>query len=168
MSKLQELETFLQDQHPQIRYVTPSGPGYAELRQTFILDNPAAPLAIVRPQNAEDVASLVAFAVAADIDITVRTGGHDMYGRCFAQDALAIDMRDISYVKVDDTKPYAAIGGGTLAEDVATGLTEHKLVTPSSRHLFRWLCWMGNIRRVQSICWQLWHGHRSSNWSDDR
>ena len=130
MSKLQKFETFLQNQHPQIRYVTPPDPGYAELRQAFILDNPAVPLAIVRPQSAEDVASLVTFAVATGIDITVRTGGHDLYGRCFAQDALAIDMRDISYVRVDDTNSYAAIGGGTLAGELAEGLTEHNLVTP--------------------------------------
>ena len=74
--KLQELEAFLTGL-PQIKYATPSSPEYASLRRTFTLNNKAVPLAIARPQRAEDVAKLVKYAVSNGIDITVRGGGHE-------------------------------------------------------------------------------------------
>jgi len=75
-AKLQELEAFLTEL-PQIKYATPSSSEYASLRETFTLNNKAVPLAITRPQNAEDVAKLVRYSVSNGIDITVRGGGHE-------------------------------------------------------------------------------------------
>jgi FAD/FMN-containing dehydrogenase len=127
MSKAQKLQNFLEECH--IRYVNPSSPDYGELRQQYILDTPAVPLAIARPQSAQDVTRIVSYAVAEGIEITVRSGGHDLYGRCFAQDALAIDMRDIAFVDVDPTGSSATIGGGILAGSLATELAKQKLAT---------------------------------------
>lgn len=129
MSKLQRLEDYLQKHHPHIRYATPTSAEYEDLRKAYIIDNPAVPLAIVRPQSAEDAASLVRYAVSADIEINVRTGGHDPHGRCFVQDALAIDMRDIAFVRVADDKSSANIGGGVLTGDLIESLATHKLAT---------------------------------------
>lgn len=127
MGKVQKLQDFLRECH--IRYVDPSSPDYGELRQQYILDTPAVPLAIARPQTAHDVAQLVSYAVAEKIEITVRSGGHDLYGRCFAQDALAIDMRDIAFVDVDPTGVSVTIGGGILAGSLAADLAGRKLAT---------------------------------------
>jgi FAD/FMN-containing dehydrogenase len=127
MSKIQKLQDFLEKCH--VRYVSPSSPDYNELRQQYILDTPAVPLAIARPQSAQDVARIVSYAVAESIEITVRSGGHDLYGRCFVQDALAIDMRDIASVNVDPTGLSATIGGGILAGSLATELAKQKLTT---------------------------------------
>jgi FAD/FMN-containing dehydrogenase len=127
MSKVQKLQDFLEKCH--IRYVNPSSPDYSALRQQYILDTPAVPLAIARPQSAQDVTRIVSYAVAESIEITVRSGGHDLYGRCFAQGALAIDMRDIAFVNVDPSGLSATIGGGILAGSLATELAKKKLAT---------------------------------------
>lgn len=127
MSKVQKLCEYLAECH--IRYVKPSSPDYGEFRQQYILDTPAVPLGIARPQTAEDVARIVSYAVTESIEITVRSGGHDLYGRCFAQDALGIDMRDIAFVDVDSAGTSATIGGGILAGSLATELAKKNLAT---------------------------------------
>ena len=123
----QQLQQFLTASH--IRHALPSSPNYASLRQQYILDTPATPLAIARPQSAEDVSLIVSHAVASGIAVTVRSGGHDLYGRCFSDDALAIDMRDIAFVEVDADEKCARIGGGILAGELAERLAERKLAT---------------------------------------
>jgi hypothetical protein len=52
-----------------------------------------------------------------------------LYGRCFAQDVPALDIRDISFLCVAKDSSSATIGGGILTGDLATGLAAHKLVT---------------------------------------
>ncbi|KAI1878353.1 uncharacterized protein JN550_000535 [Neoarthrinium moseri] len=128
MSQRSSFETFMQ-QHSHIRYVTPDAPEYAILREAYILDSPAVPFAIVRPRDAEDVATLVSWATSEGVGITVRSGGHDLFGRCFAQDALAIDMRDIDFITVDSSGSSATIGGGILAFKLAEELSKHHLAT---------------------------------------
>ena len=127
MDKQQKLRDYLEECH--IRYVNPSSPGYSELRHQYILDTPAVPFGIARPQTAEDVARIVSYAVSEGIEISVRSGGHDLYGRAFAQDALAIDMRDIAFVDIDPAGTSATIGGGILAGSVATELAKRNLAT---------------------------------------
>ena len=56
------------------------------------------------------------------------------FGRYFAQDALAIDMRDISFVNVHPSKPLVIIGGGILAGSLAKKLSKHKLATAYGSH----------------------------------
>lgn len=129
-SQLATLETFL-GKHPHITYATPSSPNYASLRQIFTRDQQATPLAIVRPVSATDVSLLVKFAVSNSIKLTIRTGGHNLSGACFAQDALAIDMRDIAYVEIASDKKTARIGGGILQLDLATELEKDGLATPT-------------------------------------
>lgn len=128
MARYQNLQIFLAKNHPHIPLYTPSNPGFAELRKTYMCESPT-PLAIARPQSPEDVACLVRYAVDNDIDITVRAGGHDVHGRCFVEDALAIDLRDMAYVHIDESERSAAIGGGTLAGKLATELAKCGLVT---------------------------------------
>ena len=148
MVRIDKLQTFLREQLPHVRCATPTSPEYAELREAFMLDSPTVPLAIVRPHNAEDVAPLVRFAVTNDIGLTVRTGGHDLYGRCFAQDCLTIDMRDVSFVEIDQDKLSATIGGGTLAGEVAEALTEQKLATA-----------FGTVSSVGYVGWAIHGGY---------
>ena len=126
-AQLQQLQQFLTTS--QIPYAFPGFPEYKSLRQQYIQDTLATPLVITRPRSVEDVSVLVSYAVAANIAITVRSGGNDLYGRCFAEDALAIDMRDISYVEVSANKLSARIGGGILTGHLAEQLAKQKLAT---------------------------------------
>lgn len=140
-SKLESFEALL-SQHPHILYATPSSKNYEELREAYILDTSPVPLAIARPTSAEDVAVLVQHAVSQGVGISVRGGGHDLFGRCFATDALAIDMRDIAFVQVAEDRGSATIGGGVLATFLAAELGRHKLATAvGSAPTVGWVGW---------------------------
>lgn len=145
--QLASLETFLKS-HPNITYATPSSPNYDSLREIFCLDCKAVPLAIVRPQTAEDVSLLVKYAKSQGIKFVVRTGGHSLFGYSMADGAMTIDLRDISHVKVEEGKLSAKIGGGTLLGDIATQLLKHGLVTPT-----------GTVPSVGYVGWAIYGGY---------
>ncbi|EKD17010.1 uncharacterized protein L3040_000461 [Drepanopeziza brunnea f. sp. 'multigermtubi'] len=152
--KLVALQTFLDD-FPHITCVTPSSPNYTSLRHIFASDKEAIPLAIVRPKSAADVSLLIKFAVSNSIRITVRTGGHNLSGLCFAQDALTIDMRDIAYVDIAADKETVRIGGGIIQLDLALALDKEGLATP-----------MGTCVTVGHVGWATYGGYGpfSSHW----
>lgn len=120
----------LQDQNPSIKLYFPDSPNYEILKKTFIV-TPAKPAVIARPQSVEDVQALVRVCVDKDLDFAVRTGGHNCVGRALVQDALLIDMRDVSYVRLSEDKKTAKIGGGTLALPLLEELGKHGLITAS-------------------------------------
>lgn len=147
--KLSLLEDFLAHR-PGVTYVTPSSPNYPVERETYIADNPAVPLAIVRPQNANDVAALVSFSTSNGIDFVVRSGGHDVFGRSQVDGALTIDMRDINFVDATKNGSVAKIGGGILTLDLATKLSKYDLVTA-----------FGSIGSVGYVGWSSYGGYAS-------
>jgi len=126
--RLASLVSFLHG-YPTIQYATPNSPKYSNLRATYSLDNPAVPLAIVRPKNAEEVAATVRFARANGIKPVVRSGGNSLFGKSMIQGALIIDMRDIAYININDSKTSATIGGGILFSDLAEVLTKEGFAT---------------------------------------
>ncbi|KAG0652452.1 Gibberella pigment 3 [Hyphodiscus hymeniophilus] len=145
--RLTGLKAFLQG-HPEIQYATPTSSNYEALRKTYILDNPAVPLAIVRPQNAEDVAALVTYAKANGLRIAVRSGGNSLFGKSMVNDALIVDMRDIAYVKLNESKTLATVGGGIIMGDLANELTKQGLATA-----------MGTIPFVGFVGWSTYGGY---------
>jgi FAD/FMN-containing dehydrogenase len=110
--------------------VTSASPEYDSLRKGYIIDNPAKPVAIARPRNAEEVSAFVKAARSHNVKISVKTGGHDVAGRSVADGCLVIDMREIKTITVSADKKTATLGGGVLIGDVIKTLTPHKLVTP--------------------------------------
>jgi FAD/FMN-containing dehydrogenase len=145
--RLASLESFLQG-HPAIQYATPNSSNYSTLRATYSIDNPAVPLAIVRPQDAEDVAAIVSFARANEIKPVVRSGGNSLFWKSMIHDALIIDMRDINYVNIHDSKTSAAIGGGILFSDLVEHLTKEGLATA-----------VGTIPFIGYVGWSTYGGY---------
>jgi FAD/FMN-containing dehydrogenase len=80
----------LKNKIPQLQIWTPSCKELAEHRTTFIRSNAGKPLAIVLPQNEDEVAAVVAYANDASIPLAVRSGGHDTLGRSMPKDALVL------------------------------------------------------------------------------
>lgn len=103
---------------------------YESKRKIFNLDNTSTPLAIACPRHAQDVAALVKHAIKTDIPITVRTGGHDIFGRSVVQSALCIDMRGLDLVEIASDRKSARIGGGILVGKLTEDLSKDGLTTP--------------------------------------
>ncbi len=115
---------------PGLPLFTSTSSEYSSLRATYSLDNPAVPLAIVRPRTADDVAAVIPFAHSNGVKISVRSGGHDPFGRSVVDGALLIDMRPLSSVHVSEDKDTAKIGGGVLLGGLIEELAKFDLVTP--------------------------------------
>ncbi|KAK4495032.1 hypothetical protein PRZ48_013359 [Zasmidium cellare] len=136
-----QAKAFFKD-HTHIPFFTPSSSDYDPIRKSYILNTGIIPLGIARPQSATDVASIVKLCTTHSIPFTVRSGGHDLFGRCFAPDALAIDMRDLKSVTVNEKTLTATIGGGIVVNDLAKALAEKHLAAP-----------MGSIGSVGFVGW---------------
>ncbi|RFN45497.1 6-hydroxy-d-nicotine oxidase [Fusarium flagelliforme] len=124
---LTELEAHLSNTQAKLYY--PDDPEYTKLQVCFI-DKPIQTLAIVRPQTAEDVSSILQFCLKNDVDFCVRTGGHDCASRTLVKGALVIDMRDIKHVTISDDKQTARVGGGILSGELCEILGKEGLTTP--------------------------------------
>jgi FAD/FMN-containing dehydrogenase len=103
---------------------------YESKRKTYNLDNTSSPSAIACPRHAQDVAALVRYAIESNLPITVRSGGHDIFGRSIVQSALCIDMRAIDFVEIAPDRKSAKIGGGILTGKLIEVLSKEGLATP--------------------------------------
>ena len=125
-----ESEGLFRQAHPDLPWITPDSSSYAKRREIYRLNNTATPRAIVLPQNAEDVAAIIRMVRKCKIPVTVRTGGHDIYGQSVVQDAICIDMRDIDFLEISSDRKTAKIGGGILMGYLLESLEKEGLVTP--------------------------------------
>jgi FAD/FMN-containing dehydrogenase len=135
---------------PGLDWLTEASPNYQTWRQTYFLDNEAIPRAIVRPQNGKEVSAIIRLANACDIPFTIRSGGHDLYGRSIVSDAICIDMRKINSVEISSDRRSAKIGGGVLIGNLLENLSEHGLVTP-----------FGSVPSVGYVGWSCLGGYGS-------
>ncbi|RAH68058.1 FAD-binding oxidoreductase [Aspergillus aculeatinus CBS 121060] len=134
--------------NPSIQYATPSSPKYAELRAAYVSLPDLNPLVIARPSTVEAAASVVSFVVANDIPFTIRSGGHDSFGRFFRNGAVAVDMRLINYVEIDQDSSTAQIGGGILGGDLIRALQKHGLAAA-----------VGTVSSVGYAGWAMYGGY---------
>lgn len=121
-------QTF-RDEHSDIPWVTQSSTGYETRRRVYHLSNKSIPKAIACPRGPEDVAQLVRHARTSNIAVTVRSGGHDIYGRSMAQDVLCIDVRAIDFVDTASDRKSARIGAGVSVGRLVTELNNVGLTT---------------------------------------
>lgn len=153
-TQLTTLEVFLQG-YPAIKYIPPFSPEYPAARKPWNgarLDNP---LAVVQPQSPSDVAALVKYAKFNSIPFTIRSGGHNLEGRCVVQDALLIDMRALTDVTISSDRKTATVQGGILQDELANKLWEHGLATPT-----------GAVPTVGYVGWATYGGYGpfSAHW----
>jgi FAD/FMN-containing dehydrogenase len=104
--------------------VGPEDAMYDELRRCHngLIDKRPALLASCR--GTADVAAAVRFAVAEDLELAVRGGGHYVSGRAVSEGGLVIDLSLMRGVDVDARSGTARVQGGALWSDVnrETGL----------------------------------------------
>jgi hypothetical protein len=146
---LATLESFLKS-YPGITYVPPTSPNFSSLQSTYMLDYQKVPLAVVRPKTAEDVAALVSYCTVNSIEFVIRSGGSNIFGVTSVQDALMIDMRDIRYIEVDESKTSAKFGGGVINSDIAEALSKQGLATA-----------IGSVPFVGYVGWSTYGGSNS-------
>lgn len=89
---------------------------------------PGEPVAVVRPQNAEQVGEALRFAAKEGIGVGIRSGGHG--GAHFDNDGgLVIELSNLAQVEMDGTT--VRIGGGATWGEVANELAPYQLAISS-------------------------------------
>ncbi|KAG9906860.1 hypothetical protein KCU98_g1939, partial [Aureobasidium melanogenum] len=126
---MQRLEALVAEL-PDLHIVCRDDEDYTARRKIYNSAINKRPLAIVVPKAADEVASTIRFARRNGVDISVRAGGHDMFGRALVEDGILIDIRKLDDVKVDKDAGTAKIGGGVLSEKLSKVLAEHGCITP--------------------------------------
>lgn len=74
------------------------------------------PQAIVQAKSVDDVARAIAFSREHDLDLSVRSGGHDMLGASTSAAGLLLDLSLMDQVELDPAAARVRVGGGALAE----------------------------------------------------
>ncbi|GKU22706.1 unnamed protein product [Fusarium langsethiae] len=88
-------------------------PDYKKIEQCFV-EKDVQTLGVVRPQNRDEVASVLRFCLERNVEFTIRGGGHDCASRTLVDGAFVIDMRDINHVVIAEDKKSAKVGGVSL------------------------------------------------------
>jgi FAD/FMN-containing dehydrogenase len=107
--------------------LTPGDEGYPAA--VTVTKGPGSPLVAIRPADAADVAAAVAFARDEGLELSVRSGGHDVLGRSTNDGGIVIDLRSLAGIEIDGD--LVSIGGGALWGDVAAALAPHGLAISS-------------------------------------
>jgi hypothetical protein len=101
------------------RLITPDDPDYDAARRVVNFTVDRQPRAIVRAEDADDVAEAVDFARIHDLPLAVRSGGHSLAQLSIIDDALVIDLSGMNRVRIDAAKGIARVEPGATSGDLA-------------------------------------------------
>ena len=88
---------------------------YDQMRAVALGNFDHQPAALIRVANAADVAAVINFARATDLQIAVRGGGHSIGGHSGTDGGLVIDLRDLNTISIDVDNQTAWAGAGMTA-----------------------------------------------------
>src|ERR1700724_1287478 len=109
--------------------IGPEDAEYEDARRVYNFMIDARPDAIVRCADAKDVQAAVAHAVATGRAVAVRGGGHSVPGFGTADDAIVVDLSDLTRIEVDAANRTAKVGGGATWAMMNDASTAHGLAT---------------------------------------
>jgi FAD/FMN-containing dehydrogenase len=98
----------------------PQSDRYDALRKTssFNPHTDARPAAIVRCLDEDDVAHTLEFARGENLEVAVRSGGHDVLGASTCNGGIVIDLAEMNGVRLQSSGTVATVGGGARSKAV--------------------------------------------------
>jgi FAD/FMN-containing dehydrogenase len=106
------------------------GPGDAEYDAARAVHNgliDRKPALIVRCRKTNDVVAALAFARRAELEVSIRGGGHNVAGRAVTDGGLMIDLADMKEIAVDADRATATAGGGVIWAELNEAAAAHGL-----------------------------------------
>jgi FAD/FMN-containing dehydrogenase len=110
------------------RVVTRRDTAYDELRTVALGNFDRRPAAVIRVANVSDVAAVINFARATDLELAVRSGGHSVGGHSGTEGGLVIDLRDLNGIDIDPTARTVWAGTGLTSGEVTRAVEQHGLI----------------------------------------
>jgi len=86
------------------------------------------PAAVIRVANAADVAAVLNFAQATDLELAIRCGGHSTGGFSGSNGGLVVDLRDLNTIDIDPVARTAWCGAGLTAGEVTRAVEQQGLI----------------------------------------
>ena len=108
-----------------------SGAEYDEARKIYNAMHDRRPALIVQAMNASDVIAAVNYARENDLELAIRSGGHNVAGLASIDGGLVIDMRGIDATEVDAASQTVRVGGGAHWGQVDAATNAIGMATPS-------------------------------------
>jgi len=103
---------------------------YNKSSQVFNRRFQLKPFAIIYCECTEDVKRVYKDAIANNLPIRVRSGGHDHEAECSGTNVILLDMTRINHVEVSHNKQFARVGPGNRFKDLTPKLAEQGVMIP--------------------------------------
>lgn len=110
--------------------ITPDNPAYDEARQVWNAMIDKRPGLILRPTGVADVQAAVRFAIAHNLLISVKGGGHNIAGSAVCEGGLMIDLSNMRAVRVFASERRVSVQGGALLGDIDHETQAFELAVP--------------------------------------
>ncbi|MBZ9729563.1 FAD-dependent oxidoreductase [Salegentibacter sp. JZCK2] len=111
--------------------ILPEDESYDEARSIYNAMIDKKPSFIVKCKDEEDVIDTVNFARKNNLEVSIRSGGHNGAGLALVEKGLVIDLSEMKNIEVDPQTNTAVIGPGNTLKDVDAGTHEFGLALPS-------------------------------------
>jgi FAD/FMN-containing dehydrogenase len=114
------------------RVIERGAPGFRAAAEVYNerFDN-VMPQAVARPLDATDVRGAVRWAVAHDVPLRARSGGHSYAGYSTLSGGVVLDLRNMRGVSVNRRAGTATVGAGAQLIDVYTALAGQGATIPA-------------------------------------
>ena len=103
---------------------------YNKASQVFNRRFQKKPFAIIYCECTQDVQLVYKDAIANNLPIRVRSGGHDHEAECTGTNVVLLDMSRINHVEVSHNKKFARIGPGIRFKDLTPQLALNEVMIP--------------------------------------
>jgi hypothetical protein len=111
--------------------ILPEDDNYNEARAIYNAMIDKKPSIIVKCKDEEDVIDTVNFARKNNLEISIRSGGHNGAGLALVENGLVIDLSEMKNLEVDPKSKTAVIGPGNTLKDIDAATHEFGLALPS-------------------------------------
>ncbi len=110
------------------RVLAPAHADYDKVRTVALGNFDKRPAAVIRVANAADVAAVLNFAQATELEVAVRSGGHSTSGDSSSDGGLVIDLRDLNRIDIDVEGRTVWAGAGLMVGEVTAAVERHGLI----------------------------------------
>ncbi len=114
------------------RVILPTDPGYDSARRIFSW-NPATdkrPALLVRCAGRDDVRAAVEYARRANLEVAIRSGGHDVLGKSVCEGGMVIDLSPMKRIAIDPKRRVARVEAGVTAGELNATAGKYDLAVP--------------------------------------
>jgi FAD/FMN-containing dehydrogenase len=111
------------------RLILPSDPGYDSARRVFSW-NPATdkrPALLVCCAGRDDVRAAIEYAHRANLEVAIRSGGHDVLGKSVCEGGMVIDLSPMKGIAIDPKRRVANVEAGVTAGELNAAAAKYDL-----------------------------------------